>query len=176
MLKYDSRILFKYRYKKVIDENFITKKRNENDIDRKLTDEHISLMFRRIIDYLLEDKMNFILEGTYLFYSRQLNIGLIIEIKKDRPNGKCQIFIKTWLKDIEKRIPCDIKLHNESQYIKQQGTVNYFFSISDHYEFVEHGTTYLNVNDYEDSKIKIDMFCQQGMAWHITNIGLCELY
>lgn len=175
-LNYDDRVLLEYRGKKIIDENFITKKRNE--IDDKLNNEQIILIYRRLIDDLLEDGLDFCRDGDILFYSRQMNIGLIVEIKRDKPRCKRQIFIKTWLKDFEKRIPCGIERHSKTQYIRNQDTVDYFFNINDMKidKLVECGTNELDVLDCFDNKIRLDVFFQEGKAWHITNIGLCEIY
>ena len=180
-LNYNSNILFEYRDKKIIDKDFITKKRNRKDKKKLLKNKHIISIFHRMIDWLLEhEKIYFQINNTYYFYSRQYDIGLIVNIKKDKK--KKQIFIKTWLKDIANIAKKDrsksIKIHPETYYILNQKCVNYLFSINTG-KFVktdDNSISKLKILDCFDNEIELDVFFQQGKVWHITNIDLCEIY
>ena len=182
-LKYDSRVLFKYRGKKIIDEKSVTKKRNKKDKKKLLKEDQIISIFCRMIDYLLEYKIPcFCADNEYLFYSRQHDIGLCIEIRKDLNSKNRQIFIKTWLKDVADTANVDRKssneVHSNSYYILNQDSFDYLFNISDGFnkKMTGCGTNKLTINDYKNDKIQLDVFFQQDKVWHITNIGLCEIY
>ena len=179
-LDYKNRILFKYRRKQIIDENFITVKRNEKDKKNLLKDEHIILIFRRIIDYLLERGKSYLGDGRkYLFYSRQYDIGLIIDIKD--VDSKPQIFIRTWLLDIagmekEKSINIDPK----SFYIFNQKCWDYLYNIADAPEIKRYkgkkDIEELIINDYDHKKIKLEVMCLNGKVWQLNNFEICEIY
>ena len=179
-LNYNGDVLFTYRRKKIVDENHVTRKRNIQDLGRLLKEEHIVFIFRRIIDYLVEREVSYLGDGRrYLFYSRQYDIGLIVNIK-NYPS-KPQIFIETWLRDIagfekEKSITVDPK----SFYILNQKCWDYLFNIADNPKIKKNkgkkNIEKLIINDYDNNKTELDVMCMKGKVWQMNNIEICEVH